>query len=266
MTMHLTKKRLLQTSIAAIVILSFAIIWKYYSNQKTSADWIPVGRQSITEAVYGVGTVVSDKVFEHRQAIVATIREIKVKEGDKVQRGQPLVVFDEGQVIRSAIEGVVTFLPYHVLETVTPQSVVIRVQDLTHRHIEVGLEQRGAIRVRTGQTVHLSFENLRTEKYLGVVESLYPSQNQFTVRVILKDQIPPTLLPGMTADVSIEVSEVKNALTIPIAAVSSGKVIRKVNGRKEKVSVELGLQNASEVQVVRGDLNEGDLIFVPSQR
>ncbi|MCE3009174.1 MAG: efflux RND transporter periplasmic adaptor subunit [Proteobacteria bacterium] len=265
MILHLSKKKL-GIVVCLIVVLGGGLSWLYYSNQQKKSQWIPVGRQNITEAVYGVGTVVSDKIFEHRQAIVATIRDIKVKEGDQVQRGQPLVVFDEGQVIRSAIDGVVTFLPYHILETVTPQSVVIRVQDLTHRHIEVGLEQRGAIRVRAGQTVRLSFENLRTEKYLGVVESLYPSQNQFTVRVTLKDQIPTTLLPGMTADVSIEVSEVKSALTIPIAAVTSGKVIKKVNGRKEKISLELGLQNGSEVQVVRGDLNEGDLIFVPSQR
>ncbi len=251
-------------AIAGALILVMLIMGALsFFKSRSQKNWVPLKRGQIIEAVYGVGTVVSDNIFEHRQAVISAVKELKVKEGDFVRSGQTLLVFDEGQTVKSPFDGVVTALPYHAQETVAPQSVVIRIEDLINRHVEVGLEQRGAIRVQRGQNVKMSFESLRGHSYNGVVQAIFPTQGQFTVRVALKDQIPASLLPGMTADVSIEVSQKDQALLVPIAAISAGRVIKKRGAGQEKVPIQMGLKDENFAEVIDGEIQIGDEVLVP---
>src|SRR5581483_157789 len=55
---------------------------------------IPVTRGSITGSVSGSGTVTADQSLDLVFQANGTVREVLVKEGDVVKKGQPLAVLD----------------------------------------------------------------------------------------------------------------------------------------------------------------------------
>jgi hypothetical protein len=102
------------------------------------------------------------------------------------------------------------------------------------------LEQQSILRIKKDQDVFISFESLRNEKYQGQVYSIYPRDNQFIVRIELKNW-PTGVLPGMTADVAILVGKKNNVLLLPLRSIVAGQVIRIRNGKKEKIPIKLGV-------------------------
>ncbi len=220
---------------------------------------------SIEVAIYGIGALKSNQVFEYRRSVPGTVVGLPVKEGDKVQAGQQLLRFDEGPWVRAPFSGVVTSLPFHLQENIAPQVPVIRIEDLTQLEVEVTLEQQGAMQVRTGQPVRLSFENLRSEVFQGKVLSIYPANGQFKVRVTC-DGLPTGLLPGMTADVSIEVAQKKGVTLVPVAALNHGKLTLLQDGKRRKVEVKAGVSDGRRIEVLSPQLNPSDLILLPKAK
>lgn len=126
-----------------------------------------------------------------------------------MEKGDPLIQFDDATpVLRAPFAGTVTLLPFHPGENVFPQIVLLRIEDLRDRIIEINLEQQASLRVKPNLRAKMSFENLRSQLYEGTVESIYPSNGQFIVRVIPK-ALPFEILPGMTVDVAIELQKKK---------------------------------------------------------
>jgi RND family efflux transporter MFP subunit len=78
-----------------------------------------------------------------------------------------------------------------------------------------------------------------------------------------------TLVPGMYAEVDLVTDEHKHVLSIPVEAVdgsgTSGRVFRVASGALQLVPVQLGMENAQRIEVVHGDLNDGDDVVVGSR-
>lgn len=226
----------------------------------------PLRRGTIVEAVYGIGTVVANRSFSLRSAVPSTVRELFVKEGDRVARGRPLAALDGIGVFRAPFGGTVTALPVKEGETVFAQSVILDLVDLSDRYVVVSLEQRAAIRARRGQRAALSFENMREKPYDGVVESLYSSGGSFLVRIDAP-ALPPQVLPGMTADVSIAFGERRDALLAPVAAIQDGTVlVRRGRRRATPVAVRTGVVDGALAEIVSGDVREGERLVLPGRR
>lgn len=257
------KKWWISVSLILIIIVSAAIF--YSSRLKNDYEWINPHRGPIFEAIYGLGTVKSNKVYELKLGTSNSIKHLSVSEGAQVKRGQRLLDLTEGYPIVAPFDGTVTSLPFHENENIFPQAVVLRLENLMDSYVEVTLEQQGALRVREGQKARLSFESLREEKVSGVVESIYPSQGQFLVRIKVKN-FPPQLLPGMTADVAIEVGRSENALLIPVQSIFNGKVTLKREGRVKKVDVKIGRADNEWAEVLDSSILEADLIRMAKRK
>ena len=156
------------------------------------------------QAVYGLGTVKSDLIFDLKVGTTVTIAKLFVREGDTVKLGDALLELNNHVLFTAPFAGKISKLPFHVGETVFAQVSLLTLVNMQARYVLVSLEQKGATLVHEGQTAWLSFESLRQEKVLGRVESLYPSEGEFLVR-IESAQMPAEIIPGMTADVAIEI-------------------------------------------------------------
>ena len=210
----------------------------------------------VVESIYGLGTVTADKIFRVRAGVTLSVQKIYVKEGDHVKLNDPLVKLDEN-IMRSTIDGTVTAVSYKEGELVTTQAEIVAVTNLQNLYLEVSLEQQSILRVKTGQQVYVSFESLRNEKYEGQVSSVYPRDSQFIVRIELPSW-PGGVLPGMTADVAILIGKKSNVLLIPIRSIVAGQVTRIRNGKKERVSVKLGVLDGEWAEVTSKNISESD--------
>jgi multidrug efflux pump subunit AcrA (membrane-fusion protein) len=231
--------------------LGFLIKRKYFFD-----EYLKPKTGDIIESIYGLGTVSADYVFRLRTAIPLNLKKVFVKEGDLVHPQDPLIQLDDN-IMKTAIEGTVTSVTYKIGELVTPQVPIVTVTNLNHLYLEVSLEQQSILRIKNNQSVLVSFESLREEKLDGIVKSIYPRDNQFIIRIELS-KWPAGVLPGMTADVAILIGKKTNALLIPIKSIVAGKVTRIRQGKKEQVSVKLGIIDGEWGEVISDNIKAED--------
>lgn len=225
----------------------------------------PIRRGPVVESVYGIGTVMANQRFQLKPGVVTTIGNIFVKEGDWAAKGTALVELERGVVVSAPFDGTVTALPVKVGENVFAQTIVLELVNLEDRYVTVSLEQRSAIRVRRGQVAKLSFESMREQAFDGKVESVYSSSGDFLVH-IEASEMPPQILPGMTADVAITVQNRPDAWLVPVSAIRDGVVTVKREGTfTEDVRITTGLVDAGLAEVITGDLKSGDRVRLPAE-
>ena len=247
-------------SLGVILLLIFLRFKTFRSHEDSLSS--PIKKGSILESVYGVGTVKAKHSYALKVGVTATVQHIYGAEGDQVKRGQNLIKLDGMEMVKAPFEGTITYFPSQEGETVFAQGIILNLVNLQERYIVVSLEQRAAIRVRPGQKAKLSFGNMREQDYSGVVEALYSNNGQFLVR-IKTDHLPPQILPDMVADVSITIAEHKNVRLIPTSALEVGKVLVYRKGEKPKtVEVQTGLVDGSMVEVLSGEIEEGDQVYL----
>ena len=256
----LTKRRAFVALITLVAVA--AVLLVVVARRSDSVELSePLRRGKVIESVYGIGTVTATRSFQLKTAVPSTVLNIYVQEGDRVQRGKRLVDLDGVGSFRAPFAGTVTSLPIKVGETVFAQTMALELVDLLDRYLVVSLEQRGAVRVRRGQKAQISFEAMRGEVFEGVVESVYSRQNDFLVRIHIS-QLPPQVLPGMTADVAIGIAERDNALLVPAAAIDAGKIHVKRGSKTEEVAVTTGVIDGAMAEINSGDVREGDRVVI----
>lgn len=248
---------LIAIGITALLIVAAVVFFL----TRSPGDTVSPRVAPLTEAIYALGTVKSDQIFKLKAAIPFGVKSIAVKEGDLVKKGQTLLVMDTGSSFRSPMDGTVTAVSVNPGELVITGMPMVVVQDLNHLHIELSLDQESALRVHPAQKAELSFESIRGHRSHGEVEKIYPNEGQFIVRVTVSD-LPPGVLPDMTADMAIEVARKESVLQIPLASVKNGKVIRVRDGKRSTQAVQLGMINGEWGELIKGDVIESDALVL----
>lgn len=222
-------------------------------------------RGPLVEAIYALGKVKSNRQFEVKIGVLENVQTLWVKEGDFVEKSQKLVKFAETAYFVAPFSGTITYLAVDEGETASPQTPLLRMEDLNDKYIEVSLEQSGALRVKKGQKTNVVFETLRGDKLSGIVETLFPKNDEFLAHIKV-DGLKPNVLPGMTADVAILVGEKQDALLVPLNAVDNGKVMRIRENHREKVDVKIGGVDGQWAEVLEGDLLPSDFVQLPKEK
>jgi macrolide-specific efflux system membrane fusion protein len=259
--MALKKPSKMILSALGLILILALLTFFFWRSQNKGLQKASIKRGPIKESIYGIGTVVAKDRFQFKVGQVTTVARIYVEEGQRVQKGQTLLELAGPVKISSPLAGTVVNLPYNPGENVFPDTPVITVENLRDRYVTATLEQQGALRVKKGLPVRINFESIRDQNFQGQVESVYPSKGQFLVRIKV-DNLPAEILPGMTGDTSIEVSQKENALLIPALAVNQGKVLIERNGKRKKIDVEIGSMDTEWAEVLAGDLQPEDTILL----
>lgn len=250
----------------SLIVLVAAIITGGIYYQKSHYTLVSPIKGDIIEAIYGLGKVKSDSRYEVKVGIMTTVEKLYVREGDQVNAGAPLIKFKDSGIFKSPMAGTVTHVNQYEKETVLPQAPVIRVENLIKRHIEVSLEQNGALSVSEGQVAKVVFESLRNQKYEGKVKSLFPRDDEFIAHIEVQD-LPGNVLPGMTADVAIIVGNKKQVQLIPLAAIENGMVTVKREGeRRKKVEVKIGTVDGQYAELVDAPLKYDDQLLIRKEK
>lgn len=201
----------------------------------------------------------------------------------------------EFSVIRSPVSGVVISRQIDIGQTVaaafnTPTLFQIA-RDLTQMQIEAAVAEADIAKVKRGQPVTFTVDAYGARKFGGMVDQirLNPTtqQNVVTYTVIVKAANPDgALLPGMTANANFVVSDRKNVLLVPNAALSfkpegytpnrsrDGKpripqpdmvtLFVLENGEAQPRRVRAGASDADNSEIVAGRLQAGDTVITGS--
>lgn len=244
------------------ICVFFAIFSLSFHGKKNTPLTHSIGRGSIMECVYGIGTVHANKRYLLKNGVTGRVKSLFVKEGDYVEKGAKLVELET--LFTAPFSGTVTSVSCYEGETVFSSSDILELTDLFDRYVVTVLDQSSMQRIRKGQVVKLSFEDLRDQVFDGMVASVYPFNNKFHVRIDIPD-LPPQILPGMTVDAAIEIKEHCDVMLVPINAIEKDKVFVKRDNQLQPVTVRIGVTDGIMAEVISSDLLDGDELILHSQ-
>lgn len=245
--------------IVTVVVFIF-LFNMFFKNEKDKYIAL-VKKATIYESIYGIGTIKAEKSFKLSSGVVSTISNLFVKEGDIVKKGTKLVTTDETTSFYAPFTGTITSLNCKIGETIFAQTLILTLVDLTDRYLVVSLEQKGIIKVKINQSAVVNFDSMRNVNFYGKVESIYSTENDFLVRIKM-EKLPPQILPGMTADVAINVRKKENVFIIPAHLIKQNKILVQHDNEKPKLKViKIGLVDGEFAEIIADDLAEGDKIY-----
>ena len=245
--------------ILATLVFVLGILVLFFFLRRSPYQIVNPHKGDLTEAVYGLGKVKSKSRYEVIVGVISTVRERFVNEGDLVEKGAPLIKTEEQATFRAPFRGTVTFVGHYEGETAVPSVPILRLEDLSNCEIELSLEQQSILRVKVGQPAKISFESLRGKILPGKVTAIFPREDEFLTRIAVEG-LDATILPGMTADVTIEIGTIHDATLVPLAAVQNGMVNVRREGRWQKIKVDVGHIDGLSAEIKNGTLTTQDEI------
>ena len=189
--------------------------------------------------------------------------------------------------IVSPVDGVVISRNVDVGQTVaasfqTPTLFVIAA-DLTKMQIDTSVDEADVSNVKVGQDVEFTVDAYPEETFKGKVfqvrNAAVTVQNVVTYDVVVQvDNEALKLKPGMTAEVSIITSVVRDVVRIPNGAlrfrpVEKGKPVVGARGpavwtlennQPKRIPVKIGFSDGTYTELVSGDLKEGVSVIIES--
>jgi len=178
----------------------------------------------------------------------------------------------EGAVIVAPFGGTVASVGAEVSEQVGPGAPMITLMDPSSFHVDVHIDEIDIGQVEVSQEVWVTLDAFLDQELRGRVDFIAPaaSMELGTVTYLVTVSFDPTAVPlrsGMTANITIVTQQRGDVLLVPIRAISMDRetgllyVEKPMNGEIVRVEVEIGLQDESFSEVLRG-LEEGDEVVV----
>ena len=154
-------------------------------------------------------------------------------------------------------------------DQVRPQQTIISLPDLTSMLVKVNLGEADAPKISIGLSVLIRLEAVPNRVFHGTVKNIASLATEplpwertssggksFDVTIAIKEVEPKTLKPGMTADSEFICETVKNALYVPIEAVTEreGKtyVFVKTAHGYNRTLVKVGTHNDNYICITKG--------------
>ena len=247
----------------------------------TTVRVIPVEMGTVENYVVINGDVLAVNQVSIFPTVGGRITETFFQVGDSVDQGtvvamvdpsRPGQIFSDSPVV-STIAGTVLQTPVNRGDTVSTQTAVIIVGDLSTLMIETFVPERFSNAARRGLGAQVLLEALSGESFRAVVDEVSPVLDPVsrTLRIRLRFSGPrdPRIRAGMFATVSLVTSTRHNVPIIPRGTAintQGGWIAFTVDedniARRREIS--LGLESEQLVEVVYG-LNAGDLVVSQGQ-
>lgn len=227
------------------------------------------GEQEKIELAYRVA-------LENHQSALTGLKELSLREQD-IRLAEANVVQAEASLktaisardkalIKAPFDGVVANLNVKEGEGVAMGIPLLYLVDTSDLYIEAPFDEAYADKVSVGQKARIEFDAFPGESFGGEVMEISPVitiTKEFTrtfnvkVRMLEKKRV----MPGMSADVTVIVSEKDNVLYVPTESLIRDEYAYLLkNGRAVRTPVEVGIGNWETKEVISG-LKEGDVII-----
>ena len=247
----------------------------------TTVRVTPVVRDTIENSVVINGDVLAIKQVSIYPTVAGKITEILFQVGDWINQGAVVAMVDPsrpGQVysespVLSTISGTVLSTPVNKGDTVSTQTPVIVVGDLSALMIETFVPERFSNAARRGLGAQVFLEALPDETFHAVVEEvspvLDPASRTLRIRLRFPGRTDPRIRAGMFATVSLVTNTRRDIPVIPrgslINSFGSWFVFtideQNIATRRE---ISLGIENEDLIEVAKG-LEVGDMVVSAGQ-
>jgi RND family efflux transporter MFP subunit len=241
----------------------------------------PVVRDTIETSVIINGDVLAANQIAIFPTVAGRVSRTFFQIGDRVNRGtvvamvdpsRPGQIFSESPVV-STIGGTVLQTPVHGGDTVSTQTAIIVVGDLSTLMIETFVPERFSNAAQRGLAAQVSLEAMPGETFTAIVNEvspvLDPASRTVRIRLRFSGAADPRIRAGMFATVSLVTNTRRDVPIIPrVAPISTygSWIVFTVDDRNiaSRRPVILGIENELFVEVISG-LDVGDRVVSAGQ-
>ncbi len=187
--------------------------------------------------------------------------------------------------ITSPVDGTVISRAVDVGQTVaasfnTPTLFEVA-EDLTKMQIETSVSEADIGKIKIGQKAQYTLDGYQDKTFDGEVTQIRlestTTNNVVTYTVIISvDNTEGFVIPGMSANVSVITSEVKDVLTVPSVALKFSPQDKQFQGKKyekqgiwiltktgiKRYDVEIGATDDTKVQIISNEIKEKDKVII----
>lgn len=154
-------------------------------------------------------------------------------------------------------------------------------EDLTKMQIETSVSEGDIGKLKVGQKAQYTLDGYQDRTFEGVVTQIRlastTTNNVVTYTVIISvDNAEGFVIPGMSANVSIETKKAENVLTVPTQAFKFVPEDTKKSGKKyekqgvwiltksglKRYDVEVGIADDNKIQIISDEIKEKDKVVI----
>ncbi|MEW6159942.1 MAG: efflux RND transporter periplasmic adaptor subunit [Verrucomicrobiota bacterium] len=151
---------------------------------------------------------------------------------------------------------------------------LIKLPDIAEMKLNVKIHESHINQVRIGQQAFVVLDSMPDQRFGGLVNKVAPLPDSmsrwgnpnlkvYATEIVVTDRLPD-VKPGVSARAEIVITNLPNALTVPIQAVTTRKgqqVVFLASAPQTPVPVNVGLYNTKFIEVTSG-LKEGDRVLL----
>lgn len=243
-------------SISIFIFLIFCVVIANIRMRFNSIQRVQLKRGDLSTSIYGSGQLKTNRSFDLKLGTSAKIIEIKKSLGNKVKKGEIVVIFDNLPIFKAPIDGVLTAINFKSGETAFAQTLLLSIVEPKDFYLEMSLDQKSIRLVKEGQQARISFDGYRDLKINGSVTSTFSNNGLFYAIIEIKNP-DPSFLPGMSADIAIVTETKQDVLIGPLGAIKNGKILMEINNQPIEVSVATGVDDGKFIEIQGENLQAG---------
>ncbi len=258
------------TLLAAVIGALYIYLLTMLESQKVqSYDAYVVKRGSVSTTKSFSATISVSSSETHKNTTHATsIREIYVTNGQAVRKGDKLMLLDNGELLKAGLDGIVTEMRFDTTDWLWNNVNLIQISDLTNLTVSLSVDEYDVRNVSAGQTCLVTIVPTGEvfETKISHVDRVSSSSGQVAFYTVTADlTVPESVLPGMTASVTIPSDCAEDTLVLDMAALAFDEekqpyVLREEGEEYIRVPVTTGLSDGMQVEITSG-LAEGDRVW-----
>ncbi len=230
-----------------------------------------------------IGTISNDLSFSGSFALKSselltasasgTVRAVYVAEGDKVASGARLMRLSSGETVKAGMDGTVNTLSAAVGDEVSAGQQLCQIADFDTLSVSIRVDEYDIGEVAVGQpcVVTATSQERSFDSVIGSIDYISQSTGNVAYYTATADvAVDAGVYPGMQATVTIPKASAENVVILKMDALSferdnSAYVwMKDEQGELQKVSVQVGMDNDSYVEIASG-LKAGDTVYVEAK-
>ncbi len=199
-----------------------------------------------------------------------TVRDIYVKSGDDVKKGDKLVRISTGDTVKANFDGTINSISVEEGDNVSGGTQLCQVVDFSNMKVTMRVDEYDISEVYEGQECTITVTALEKSfpasiSHINRLSSSSGSVAYYTVTAAV--EVTEDVLPGMQVTVSIPKEEAKDVVVLKMDALSFDAFnsafvyVMNEEGAMEQRYVEVGVDNGNYVEIKSG-LEDGESVYV----
>ena len=216
--------------------------------------------------------ILGDVVFNNEVKIYPNVEgkllERKVSVGDWISKGSAIALVDPSKVgenympnpVESTVSGTVLSIPVHEGDTITTNTVIATIGNLSRIKISTSVPERYLANLKIGTPAEISFDAIPGLTFAAKVSEMSPTMDATSRTLDIKldlEKADSRALVGMVATVKLVTESRKNVVVAPRSSVILDSAedyifIIKDDNTVERRGIALGLEGEDSFEVKKG--------------